>query len=1515
MNYSGSKGLPPPLLLEDDNNCDADDDPLDAKRHGGTNGSRTTAGSGPITISNLLWEGAALTKIPFHTVGPAQRRYLRLRRIDEEEVGVGCNATDDGSSYAFRTPPSIKKKRRKQIHSGGASSGRIGRLNANKYNSVEICVSTPGQPSKGVINGNILQLAAKPLCLEWFDPDNPSMVDGTDTSSTGRQRSINLDDIRDVTTGHATPAFRAYRIRHQQHQHLSDADGRSSCGDVRLPDASLCFSIVTHQRTLDLAADSVHEARRWVAALHSLVEQYEAWGGGKGMSNITPKHRSSRRQRIASPISRLASSPVLNDSFTSVASNVATSWDAMHNDKVFYAARAGNVDSLATCFDQDGCPVDIMEQSSGDTPLLLACRLGHADVVDLCLKRGAHNDPHPTYGQTALQAAVSSGNTSCGKLLLETAAKSGADSIIANHEEICATDPTRREAPIHTAARCGSLAIVELLVLHGANLGLVDSSGRTALHSAAAAGHSAILKFLLDASGDVFIEQMNDCGMTCLHLAVQNNKLDCVRALLEFAADADERAMEMATARRLGKIAALLQAYCAVNAVRSPGADHGPLVKCQDDDAASRRSSISTVTFDLPRPEPSGSASSYASRAECLQKAMGGHTGGIENDGGSVRRVVTRRSTIGHTPAHHHTPSHYFTPASTPFDQHREEQRTLCQPQCAGGWASPGPMLQPPAMTLSVPAMTPSVPATLSVIEAFQLGVQYWQTYHEPGTNRLFFVRHSDGHSQWKDPRLPPISSMSGIDAAVPSMKTASHHEIFRTPLSSPEIIAQGTLCSPVVSCQQRSSRFDSIELPGDNGRALADENDPGGETIASASGGQNHSKSDDLESSPADQRKAMATMIRSSANMQEDDAEGNSNSPSDKEKSTKTDAEKDSRDAMLSMIRSRNNQAAGSAACETNVDTQREAATSAVKEEPQDPRKVMLSMIRAQSVAPTAQSSDTKDIEHKETRPDPRKAMLAMIKARAPPTAETGDSGSFTVVGGKLSSSANESDSEAGDDMSDEEKKAIDKYKRMLRMQVPEEAVRHEMRKQGHDAQPAVFAVFGSPDGNDEIIRTDKPASCDSASSGATAAPTKEGAAKDPVLAPYAKMVKVGVPVLSALHKLTKEGVEEDKILYFKRAYGINDGISAIATKKRKTVSSPPASSSVPTPSTKRPSKALQRIHWTTVTDVTKLEGSLWAADVDGGCGGEALDDSAIRELEEVFADAPASSVGMATPATQRKTKRQIVSLIDPRRAQNIAIQLAQFKSFASDDELLSSLSAMTAEHLLILTSILPTADEVAIVAAYEDNLSCLGRAEQFFVAVSKVPRLPSRLRAFLFMSEFNAMASELESCLDSVSRACDEVVDSAQLKSLLRRLLVVGNTMNVSTGQKRAGGISVDSIIKTATKRGRDNKTTVADHVVANLLKQGDADGVVEFASSIRGIENGKDVDMRDVEATLRKMEADLAQLRKTIDSEHGEELKNGTSDLIEKGTTFVGHTSSRIEVLKAKLNAAQQNTLARR
>jgi ankyrin repeat protein len=35
-----------------------------------------------------------------------------------------------------------------------------------------------------------------------------------------------------------------------------------------------------------------------------------------------------------------------------------------------------------------GVPIDAMEGASGDTALLLACRLGFDEIVDLCLELG-----------------------------------------------------------------------------------------------------------------------------------------------------------------------------------------------------------------------------------------------------------------------------------------------------------------------------------------------------------------------------------------------------------------------------------------------------------------------------------------------------------------------------------------------------------------------------------------------------------------------------------------------------------------------------------------------------------------------------------------------------------------------------------------------------------------------------------------------------------------------------------------------------------------------------------------------------------------------------------------------------------------------------------------------------------------------------------------------------------------------------------------------------------------------
>lgn len=126
---------------------------------------------------------------------------------------------------------------------------------------------------------------------------------------------------------------------------------------------------------------------------------------------------------------------------------------------------------------------------------------------------------------------MAAGKEGCARLLLETAAPSMSDAVVANHK-----DPNR-EAPLHVASRRGFIGIVEALLHHGADSRLVDKEGNTALHGAAGAGHKDALASLLDAGGDALIEETNASGNRPLHLAAAAGHMTCAQLLLGTAAE------------------------------------------------------------------------------------------------------------------------------------------------------------------------------------------------------------------------------------------------------------------------------------------------------------------------------------------------------------------------------------------------------------------------------------------------------------------------------------------------------------------------------------------------------------------------------------------------------------------------------------------------------------------------------------------------------------------------------------------------------------------------------------------------------------------------------------------------------------------------------------------------------------------------------------------------------------------------------------------------------------------
>ncbi|CAM9740211.1 unnamed protein product, partial [Phaeothamnion confervicola] len=408
-----------------------------------------------------------------------------------------------------------------------------------------------GSSGGGGLGRSVAAELANPLALLWLDPGK--------SLARSPPREIALRHVCSVAYGHKTPTF----------WQLAAHKGRAA-----VPAPELCFSLVTSDRTLDLAADSAAEARLWCRTLAELAALAAAGtgprppaaaraGSASGLSSFVPDLDPADLLPTA-PSAPLPVTPTtprgsISGGIMSArrGSVEASSVDVGQGEyggggggdeggsgvdsevqawrrRLFPAVRRGDMRAVRRELD-GGCPVDLMEAGSGDTALLAACRAGHADVARLCLERGARNDPHPDFGQTALQAAVAAGRARCVRLILEAAAPSRANAIVANHED------SNGESPLHVASRRGNDVVVELLLHHGARLEPRDRLGGTCMHGAARAGHRGALALLLDAGGDALLEAADRHGNRPLHLAAWNGWLECTRLLLETAAEPGAR--------------------------------------------------------------------------------------------------------------------------------------------------------------------------------------------------------------------------------------------------------------------------------------------------------------------------------------------------------------------------------------------------------------------------------------------------------------------------------------------------------------------------------------------------------------------------------------------------------------------------------------------------------------------------------------------------------------------------------------------------------------------------------------------------------------------------------------------------------------------------------------------------------------------------------------------------------------------------------------------------------------
>ncbi|KAL2472228.1 Formin-like protein 14 [Abeliophyllum distichum] len=293
----------------------------------------------------------------------------------------------------------------------------------------------------------------------------------------------------------------------------------------------------------------------------------------------------------------------------------------------------------------------------------------------------------------------------------------------------------------------------------------------------------------------------------------------------------------------------------------------------------------------------------------------------------------------------------------------------------------------------------------------------------------------------------------------------------------------------------------------------------------------------------------------------------------------------------------------------------------------------------------------------------------------------------------------------------------------------------------------------------------------------------------------------------------------------------------------------------------------SLKPLHWVKVTRA--VQGSLWA-DSQKQENQSRAPEIDISELESLFSVASASD-GANKVGGQRGSKinkPEKVQLVDLRRAYNCEIMLTKVKIPLPD--MINAILALDSSALDIdqvenLIKFCPTKEEMETLKNYNGDKEMLGKCEQFFLELMKVPRVEAKLRVFAFTITFSSQVKDLKSNLNTISDAAREVKESLKLRQIMQTILTLGNALNQGTARGSAVGFKLDSLLKLSDTRARNNKMTLMHYlskVVAEKMPE-----LLDFVKDLVHVEPASKIQLKSLAEEMQAVSKGLEKVEQEL------------------------------------------------